>query len=267
MIQKESITREKALRLSREIFSSRYPEASFAVASGSIIRGQGAPHSDIDLVVVYKNLPTAYRESFFYEDVPVEAFVHDAETLQAFMEDDLKKATPAMHHMVATGIVLPAKTQESTQLQRYARDILSKGLETPAWRIDLLRYLVGDKIDDLKDERPFGERASLLYALYETIGELRLRIDGRFIATGKYLSRSLHACDPAFAQRLEAFMSQALQDPQAKVDIETPTALLDLCGGYIFDRFKLEAPQNMRAEAKWLRAFEEPASPESVTHV
>jgi len=53
--------------------------------AGSIVRGEGTPHSDLDLVVIFDRLPNAYRESFYFGDLPVEAFVHDPETLNYFL--------------------------------------------------------------------------------------------------------------------------------------------------------------------------------------
>lgn len=50
------------------------------------MRGQGTPHSDLDVVVVLDSLPAAYRESLNQREWPVELFVHDRETLAYFFE-------------------------------------------------------------------------------------------------------------------------------------------------------------------------------------
>ena len=40
----------------RVICSQRYPDAAVAFAAGSLMRGEGTPYSDLDLVVVYLGL-------------------------------------------------------------------------------------------------------------------------------------------------------------------------------------------------------------------
>lgn len=73
----------------RVICAQRYPDAAAAFAAGSLMRGEGTRYSDLDLVVVYSALPAAYRESFRLQGLPVEAFVHDPETLEyCFVEMD-----------------------------------------------------------------------------------------------------------------------------------------------------------------------------------
>ena len=64
------------------IWSQRYSGAAVVFAAGSLVRGEGTAYSDLDLVVVYSALPCAYRESFTFQRLPVEAFVHDPETLE-----------------------------------------------------------------------------------------------------------------------------------------------------------------------------------------
>lgn len=54
----------EALDIATAVVASRYGNAAFAFAAGSIMRGQGTHLSDIDLVVIYDRLKAARRESF-----------------------------------------------------------------------------------------------------------------------------------------------------------------------------------------------------------
>ena len=74
-------TPAEVLELAVQILAARYPDAESAFVAGSFMRDQGSATSDIDLVVLYPSLLHAYRESFLFEEVSVEAFVHDPETL------------------------------------------------------------------------------------------------------------------------------------------------------------------------------------------
>jgi hypothetical protein len=61
--------------------SERYPSASVLFCGGSVVRGEGFPSSDLDIVVLFDHVANAWRESFHFEGWPVEVFAHDAETL------------------------------------------------------------------------------------------------------------------------------------------------------------------------------------------
>ena len=75
---------ERIIDVANEIRSNRYKDAEAVFAAGSIIRGEGTPFSDLDLVVVYAELRCAFRQSFRFGGYPVEAFVHDPATLEYF---------------------------------------------------------------------------------------------------------------------------------------------------------------------------------------
>jgi len=240
------------VRKAELLFASRYRGAEFCVASGSIIQGHGLKHSDLDLVVVYRSLSTAYRESFGFDGTPVEAFVHDYETIQFFMDDDFQKGNASMQHMLATGKVIPSETAASVKLVEYARKAMNEGLKhfSPE-KIDALRYAISDLIDDLKDERPAEEMRSILYTLYQTMGELRLRLAGRFLGTGKHLARKLQDCDPVFSGKLQAILAKAHTEGLASQDIDILSSLADQLGGHLFDGYRQNATSEMKSSAKW----------------
>lgn len=94
-------------------------------AAGSLVRGEGTAYSDLDLVVVYSALPCAYRESFTFERLPVEAFVHDPETLEYFsVEMDGASGIPALPHMVLEGREIPEPTGFSRMLKARAAALI-----------------------------------------------------------------------------------------------------------------------------------------------
>ena len=76
--------------------------------AGSIVRGESTPFSDLDLVVIFDKLPAAYRESFYFQGFPIEAFVHDPETLNYFLyEIDRPSGIPSLAQMIVEGIEIP----------------------------------------------------------------------------------------------------------------------------------------------------------------
>ena len=93
---------DELIAIATKIQQDRYPDADVIFLAGSVIRGEGTATSDLDLVVVFQQLPAAYRESFQFEGWPVEAFVHDPETLRYFFfEVDSPTGIPSLPAMVS----------------------------------------------------------------------------------------------------------------------------------------------------------------------
>nr|MBA4184122.1 nucleotidyltransferase domain-containing protein [Acidobacteriota bacterium] len=78
---------DELIKITKEILQTKYPSAEFAFLAGSIVRGEGTAFSDLDIVIIYKELPNAFRESFYFRKFPVETFVHTPETLNYFIFD------------------------------------------------------------------------------------------------------------------------------------------------------------------------------------
>ncbi len=114
--------------MANAIHANRYPDAVAIFAAGSIVRGEGTPFSDLDLVVVFAELPCAYRESFRFGGYPVEAFVHDPATLEYFFLDaDRSSGVPTLPQMFVEGIEIPGPSEMSRSLKRRAAAVIEAG--------------------------------------------------------------------------------------------------------------------------------------------
>jgi hypothetical protein len=71
-----------------QLWSVRYPSASIVFCGGSVVRGEGFPSSDLDVVLVFDRLPNAWRESLHFEGWPIDVFAHDPQTLVHFVAQD-----------------------------------------------------------------------------------------------------------------------------------------------------------------------------------
>lgn len=112
-------------KVAKEIFESKYPDANVVFLAGSIVRGEGTPCSDLDLVVIFDKLPAAYRESFYFQNFPVEALVHDPETLNYFLyEIDRPSGIPSLAQMIVEGVEVPKSNDLSQSLKRLAASVI-----------------------------------------------------------------------------------------------------------------------------------------------
>ncbi len=246
-------TADEALSCAKAIAAERYAKAHFCIAAGSIIAGRGTAMSDLDLIVVYPHLDHAYRESFLYQDLPVEAFVHDYETLQSFIDSGIADSESTLFHMISTGIIFPEECDIAKKLRAYAAGKLSAGpAPLDEKKEKTLRYFITDLIDDLQGERTPQEQRAILYKLYPLMGELALRRAGVFVSTGKHLARKLEMHHPALLAVLDEVISAAHQAGLQPEDVEKLSNMLDSMGGRLFAGYHNPAPSERRAPPKWL---------------
>ncbi|MGF6174313.1 nucleotidyltransferase domain-containing protein [Ensifer sp. 4252] len=240
--------RVRAVRAAETILRERYVDALFAIAAGSILRGEGTPSSDIDLVVLHESLPGAWRESFMGGGFPLEVFVHDFETLNWFVDQDIAGGYPVLLDMVAGGIVVGRDIDRGVALQVEAKAMLSRGPGAlAAERRDMLRYQITDLLDDLKDERPKTEMRAIAAALHQPLCDLALLGRGHWSGKGKWLPRLLQSLDPALAQRFDdVFRLAGEGQPDALVTLAQDE--LGRQGGPLFAGDRRDAPQTARRQ-------------------
>ncbi|MBP1873996.1 hypothetical protein J2Z19_003715 [Ensifer adhaerens] len=237
-----------AVRTAETIVRERFPDAAFAIVAGSILRGEGTPSSDIDLVVLHETLESAWRESFTTDAFPVEAFVHDFETLNWFVDQDVAGGHPVLLDMLAGGAVIGRNIERGSSLQAEASAALARGPgEIGAERRNLLRYQITDLLDDLKDERPEAEVRAIASALHQPLCDLALLGRGCWSGKGKWLPRLLLRLDPELAGRFdEAFLLAAAGQAGALVALARDE--LALQGGPLFEGDRRAAPSAARRQ-------------------
>ena len=239
---------ERIIRVANAIRSDRYKDAMAVFAAGSIVRGEGTAYSDLDLVVVYAGLPCAYRESFKFDGYPVEAFVHDPETLEYFFVDvDRPSGVPALPHMVLEGIEIPESTAVSRALKQRAAAVIDAG--PPALDTDderRMRYFISDVLDDIRAPRSRDELIGAGARLHEQLADYHLRRCRLWSAKGKAVARVLGEVDPALAARYgDAFAALFTRsDPEPVIHLAED--LLRDAGGPLFEGYRSEAPPTWR---------------------
>ena len=234
--------------LTARVMRERYEDAKGALIAGSFVRGDATHNSDVDLVVLYEQLPHAYRESFLFEGVPVEAFVHDIETLSFFMYDrDRPRGFCTMAHMVTEGLAWPRLNRLLRKAKRIANEVLELG--PPAWRPDQIaasRYAITDLLDDLHAPRNLHEQIATGALLYRKLADHVLRTRLAWSASNKWIPRRLHAVDPRFAERFERAYLRLCQHGHAEALINLASEVLTPEGGPLFDGYTVDAPSEWR---------------------
>jgi hypothetical protein len=241
------LTATEVEQLAARVLAARFPDAEAGFAAGSIVRGQGTPGSDLDLVVLYERLPNARREAFRFEGLPVDVFIHDGETLRWTFQADLDAGKPAYLTMAAEGRIVGPRQDEARGLQARARELLRAG--PPPLSDDQreqFRFLITDRIGDLRDRRSAGEWIATGAWLYLVMADFILRSRGEWAATAKWIPRTLATVDPA----LEAAFARAFDDLFTRGD---PAALIAFAeetlapfGGLLFEGYEAQSPPSAR---------------------
>jgi hypothetical protein len=244
---------DELVGLAKRIHAERYAAAEVTFLAGSIVRGEGTRTSDLDLVVVFERLPNAYRESFICGGWPVEAFVHDPETLDYFFwEVDRPSGVPSLPTMVREGIEVPRASGLSRSLKELADRLIAEG--PPLWSdadVDGSRYAVTGLIDDLRAPRSRFEQAATATALYGALANHYLRSRGLWSGKDKWIPRRLRAVDPVFARKFEEAFEELFRDGDSSRVIRLAAEILAGNGGWLFENYQVQAPQD------WKRVREE----------
>jgi len=239
--------RRNPLTVVKDVLNHHFPNALFAFVAGSFNRGEATTSSDIDLVVIFETLEFAWRESFMFDGWPIEAFVHDSETLNYFFQEvDGKDGTLSLPAMVVEGEVVPAANKLSLKLKNMAQKKLIE--KPPKWTDEQIyheRYGITDLIDDLRDPRNETEAKIMIGALHEILGNFYFRANGFWSASRKHIPRQLLKLNSQFGQHwIDVFQKAYEGDRQALIILTEE--ILKPFGGFLFDGYKRTAPKEWK---------------------
>ncbi|HEX6183422.1 MAG TPA: nucleotidyltransferase domain-containing protein [Pyrinomonadaceae bacterium] len=242
-------SRVSPVEAARGFRQERYAGARVVFLGGSVMRGEATPASDLDVVVVYERLPNAYREAFIHEGWPVEAFVHDEETLERFFEMDRQRGLPALMSMVGEGVEVPEPSEFSARWKRRALELLEAG--PPPWdeeELTLRRYRLTDWVDDMRFPRSDDELLATGAYLYQDAAEFYFRVRGLWSAHSKTIPRRLRQADPDFAEKFIRAFDALFTEKRPEPAVALVEALLQPFGGFLFEGFHKEAPKSVNRE-------------------
>lgn len=238
---------EDFLSVAEKIFSSEFPDAASGFVTGSVVSGTHTATSDIDLVILYNDETSeSYRNSFIREGWPVEVFVHNLLAQDFFMNDD---AMPIMADMIAKAILIGPNKSLGEARQAKARDIIARGPKIlTQGQVDFKRYMITDKLADLKHPKNPDYVHALLSLLYTDLGDFYLRANGKWSGVGKQLVRLVHSDNPDLQRRYSDAFAMAFAGDLSGIE---PLAkeILAPFGGLLFEGYKSIADKE-----KWQKA-------------
>jgi hypothetical protein len=239
----------------QRLVEARYADAEACFLCGSIITGESTPDSDYDLVIVYRHLDHAFRESFVFEGRKIEAFVHDPETLRWFFEKvDAASGVPSLPFMINQGLILKNHGGMADRIKTQAHNLLLMGPKPLSQKeIDDRRYFISDLCDDLRTPRSFDETIATAGKLYQELADFYLRSRGHWSAKGKSIPRVLKRVAPEFAYRFSQAFKLLYSSEMTYTVISLAEEILRDHGGLLFDGYRREAPAKWRLKRSGLK--------------
>lgn len=240
--------RDTIIKIANSIRSQRYADALVVFAAGSFVRGEATAFSDLDLVVVYESLSNAYRESFRFEGFPVEAFVHDSQTLHYFfVEVDRPSGVPSLPQMVKEGLEIPDSNAFSRSLKALATSVIDMGPPVLTPEDDRnLRYGITDLLDDMRAPRSYAELVATGGQLYQALANYYLRKNGLWSAKGKSIPRVLARVDSGLSLRYGESFETLFRRGDVSAVVALAEELLQTHGGLLFEGYRGDAPPEWR---------------------
>lgn len=177
------------------------------IVSGSIVRGNANPSSDLDIMVLHAQ-PQRQRLQRFFQGVPAEIFVNPPQSIRGYFGEECADGRPATAQMWATGFVVLDQDPRVQQLRQEAATWLQKSPDPSPLTLTMKRYFSADAFEnalDIADSDP--AMASLL--MHEAIFRMannRFLLANRAIPRHKEILTKLKELDPQAGELVERFL-------------------------------------------------------------
>lgn len=240
--------RNPPLQTIQKLIQERYSEAKAVFWGGSVAKDLGTQRSDLDLIIVYEQLPNMYREAFIYDEWPIDAFVHDAQTLHyVFEESRTGSGISGSIYMVVHGREVAAPTSFSEGIKNLALHYLKLGpIPWDKKQINKERFFITDVLHDIICPASDNEQIASAAWLYEALSQFYFRANNKWCASGKSIIRYLEADNKPLAQEYSKAFNHVFMYGQTKALEKLVKKIVEPFGGLLWDGFKSDGPKESR---------------------
>jgi len=245
---KDLSSRNDPLPTIQKLIKERYPDAKAIFWAGSVSVNQGTSASDLDLVIVFEEVAHAYREAFIYDGWPIDAFIHDLNTLRYFFEESRTgNGISGLSYMILNGREVTNPSAFSKNVKTLAQEVLKAGPAT--WdqeQIDKERFLITDVLDDIKYPVGRDEQIASAAWLLEALGQFYFRSQNKWCASGKSIIRYLNNDNPDLATEFTKSFESLFQTGSFVLLELLVKKILEPYGGLFWNGFRSDAPKESR---------------------
>ncbi len=232
----------------QKLIKERYPDPKAIFWAGSVSVNQGTSASDLDLVIVFEEVAHAYREAFIYDGWPIDAFIHDLDTLRYFCGKlEASDGKPALINMILQGQEILGQNSVSIEAKAIAGSALAKGPDAlNQVQVDKERFLITDILDDIKSPKNKEEQIISAVHLFEPMLQFYFRATRKWTASGKSLIRLLKQENPELAEEWTTAFEGLVETGDAMAVETVVTKILEPHGGFLWAGFRSDAPADWK---------------------
>jgi hypothetical protein len=206
------------------------------IATGTIIRGNALPSSDLDLHVIHR---ADYRRRIQrrFNGVPTEIFVNPPSTIRAYFADEDRDGRRLTAHMLATGVVVFQCDPVVDELRTEAAEWLRKQTEVSEFERLATRYSIASRVEDAFDLVGSDDvsAAMLLGESVLAMLEYHYKSEHGTIPRRKDLLGLIATEDSGLAARVAEFFRTALIAERARLAAEIADRTIDARGFFEWD--------------------------------
>jgi predicted nucleotidyltransferase len=192
----------------RYIFARWQPVG--VIAAGTIVRGNPARSSDLDLFVLHR-APERQRVQRFFAGVPAEVFVNPPERVERYFQSEQRDGRLITAHMLSTGFVVYDTDPVIEALRARATRVLESPPDPSSDFLTQRRYVVATWLEDAEDvfEVDGDLCDTLLYKAVDRAVEYRFWAARQWQPRYKEILAALERLDTGFATQVRAFYRAA----------------------------------------------------------
>lgn len=230
--------RDSIKRIAQQFIVSHFPESDIVWIGGSAVYGNLTTESDIDLIIIDET-ETPRLECYHFLGWKIEAFIFTALSLEFEFQTARYRGMPTIIKMCAEGLFVEDKLGKGKEYQREAKILYEQGPHL--WNEDKIkeaRYQITDLLSDFRSSEDIVESIFILNKIIDTLTELILRADGKWVGVGKWVARNLKSYDKDMCDNLVKYTKTYMITNDKTDLISFIQSTLDNYGGELFVGYK-----------------------------
>ncbi|TFG73790.1 MAG: hypothetical protein E4H27_00065 [Anaerolineales bacterium] len=197
---------DSALHQAVQFILATVPDVCGILVSGTILRGNPSPSSDLDIYVIHQQ-PWRQRLQRWFNGVPAEIFINPVKKVYEYFTAERGHARPITSHMLHTGFIILALDDNLAELRKQAAVELTRTPDPTPQQLTITRYLAATRYEDATDiaqTKPETADMVLGQAVYAMLHYAFLKANC-YIPRDKDLLMALAGLDAQLAHKITAF--------------------------------------------------------------
>lgn len=218
------------------------------LVTGSTARGERAPDSDVDVIVLCQSVPQSIKRCVMHDGILYDLKIHDLETLLFELEfAENASYFAVLPIMVAKSVVHPENHPIGTMLKNKAQGMLEKGPKVTAERLLELRHDISNSYYTMVRETTTpAMQITVALHTFQTACMYLWLANGRYISGGKWQPRILPTFAPREYEALVEGLKTGMKTDDWEPFREALLLVIERDGGLLMEGYEVKAEPGRR---------------------